>query len=148
MALWYLWAVKCNGKVPISVPGKVNDLTTWLPTSLHREIYSCKLCLHPVLCGTANPHVSYNSCCSNFMEYIHFIFLCTFHPLFFFLIRHQQNRHDGICFLACPLLIYVCLLWGYRRGLDMWETFCTSLFQDSTSINGIDIAKYLPRGTN
>lgn len=69
-------------------------------------------------------------------------------PLFFPLIGHQQNRHDWICFLAFPLLIYVRLLWGYTRWWEMWEKFCASLFQDSTSINGTNIVKYLPTGTN
>lgn len=148
MTFWYLWAVKCNGKEPSSVPGKANDLTAWLPISLHREIYSCKFCLHPVLCGIANCHVSYNSCNSEFMKYNSSSSSVPPPPPFFSLIRHQQNRHDWICFLALPLLIYVRLLWGYRRWWDMWERFCTSLFQDSTSINGTDIAKYLPTGTN
>lgn len=71
MTLQYLTAVKCNGKEPSSVPGKANDLTVWLPTSLHKEIYSCKFCLHHVLCGIANPRVSYNSCCYEFTKYIY-----------------------------------------------------------------------------
>lgn len=83
MTLWYLRAVKCNGKEPSSFPGKANDLTAWLPTSLHREIYSCKSCLHPVLCGIANPCISYNSCYSEFMKYVFFIFLCTLLSFFF-----------------------------------------------------------------
>lgn len=139
-----------------SVPGKANDLTAWLPTSLHEEICFCKFCLHHVLCGIANPIVSYSSCYYKFTKYIYSSSSSVLPPsspppLFFFLIsliRHQQNRHDWICFLAFPLLIYVCLLWGYRRWWEMWERFCISLFQDSTSINGIDIAKYLPTGTN
>lgn len=147
MTLWYLRAVKCNGKEPSSFPGKANDLTAWLPTSLHREIYSCKFCLHPVLCGIANPCISYNSCYSEFMKYVLFIFLCTLLP-FFPLTSHQQSRHDWICFLAFSSLTYVLLLWGYTRRWETWQKFCTSLFQDSTSINGTNIAKYLPTGTN
>lgn len=147
MTLWYLRAVKCKSKEPSSIPEKANDLAAWLPTSLHAEIQSCKICLHPVLCGIANPTISQNSCYSEFMKYILFIFLCTF-PLFFPLDQASSKIGITECFLHFPLLIYICLLWDNTGWCEMWETFCTSLLQDTTSINGTDTAKYLPTGTN
>lgn len=39
--------------------------------------------------------------------------------------------------------MYVC-----SGATEDGKRFCTPLFQDSTSINSSDIAKYLPTGTN
>lgn len=109
MTLWYLRAVKCKSKEPSSVPEKANDLTAWLPTSLHREIQSCMFCLHPVLCGIANPSISQNSCYSEFMKYKLFIFLCTF-PFFFPPCSGISKRGmtETVSYLFHYLFMYVC----------------------------------------
>lgn len=106
MTFWYLWAVKCNGKEPSSVPGKANDLTAWLPISLHREIYSCKFCLHPVLCGIANCHVSYNSCNSEFMKYNSSS--SSVPPPPFFFLNQASAKQTWLNMFSSSSITYLC----------------------------------------